>query len=211
MGALVTRLIGGPATVLLVGLDGAGKSLILRRIRTAQVVAGGGGGSDSPTAAEGNNGGGILPAPSSSPSSSATTAVYDERMTLTKWHAGGDARARRLQPLYVHHCDYAQAVIFVCDSADRGEERVAECVAALRDVLAADVARPEVPVLVLANKQDLAGAMSVAEVEKLLGVEALRGAGRTIVARGCSAATGVGLGEALDLLADLLRPASQGR
>uniref|UniRef100_A0A8C9STR0 ADP-ribosylation factor-like 4D n=1 Tax=Scleropages formosus TaxID=113540 RepID=A0A8C9STR0_SCLFO len=60
-----------------------------------------------------------------------------------------------------------------------------------------------VPVLILANKQDLAGAMSVAEVEKVLALHELS-ASTLHHAQGCSAVDGQGLQPGLEKLYEMI-------
>ncbi|KAK7498933.1 hypothetical protein BaRGS_00009742 [Batillaria attramentaria] len=80
---------------------------------------------------------------------------------------GGDEKYRR--PLYglfkQSRNTCKKGILYVVDSSDR--ERIAECREELDSLLDGDQMRG-VPVVVLANKQDLPGAMSVEELEEEL-------------------------------------------
>eukprot|EP01089_Gocevia_fonbrunei_P015559 TRINITY_DN4578_c0_g1_i3.p1 TRINITY_DN4578_c0_g1~~TRINITY_DN4578_c0_g1_i3.p1 ORF type:complete len:105 (+),score=29.20 TRINITY_DN4578_c0_g1_i3:2-316(+) len=95
-----------------------------------------------------------------------------------------------------HFNQNVQAVIFVVDSNDR--ERIGEGAEELQKMLREDELR-EAAVLVLANKQDLPNAMSVAEVTDKLGLHNMRN--RKWYIQACCAASGDGLFEGLDWLA----------
>ncbi len=63
--------------------------------------------------------------------------------------------------LWKHYFKNTDAVIFVLDSNDR--DRISECKSELHRLLGDDELR-DAAILVLANKQDIPGAMSVEEV-----------------------------------------------
>jgi signal recognition particle receptor subunit beta len=84
----------------------------------------------------------------------------------------------------------------VVDSNDR--ERVSEAAEELQKMLREDELR-EAAVLVLANKQDLPNAMSVAEVTDKLGLHSMRN--RKWYIQATCATSGDGLYEGLDWLA----------
>lgn len=93
-------------------------------------------------------------------------------------------------------CYYAntEALIYVIDSSD--SERLATSRSELLTMLAEDELK-NVPVLVFANKQDVAGALSPAEVSEKLGL-AGQEKGREWSVRGSCATKGEGLEEGLD-------------
>lgn len=66
--------------------------------------------------------------------------------------------------LYRHYVDQADAVVFVVDSTDR--ERLDEAVDELFTHVIPTIEESQVPVLVLANKQDVAGVMSPEEIKR---------------------------------------------
>lgn len=69
----------------------------------------------------------------------------------------------------VHALEWADAVVFVCESTPRGIERAQEIVRSLRgEVKDAD---PPIPIVVQANKQDVEGALPPEEVAARLGLE----------------------------------------
>jgi len=122
------------------------------------------------------------------------------------WDVGGQDRVR---PLWRSYTRAADGMVFVVDSADleRMEEARVELARVARTREAAGV-----PLLVIANKQDLLLARSAVEVERLLGVAELRrgttaaGAtgGRLCCVRPVCAITGDGLDEALQQLYQMI-------
>lgn len=92
--------------------------------------------------------------------------VAYRNIDFVAWDVGGQDKIRRL---WHHYLEGGDALIFVVDSSDRERFPVAaEELARLRAVL------PRVPVLVYANKQDVRGAASCAEVADALQLHALR-------------------------------------
>jgi len=110
------------------------------------------------------------------------------------WDVGGQERVRALWRSYTRAAD---GMMFVVDSADveRIEEARVELARVTRTREAAGV-----PLLVVANKQDLLLARSAVDVERLLGVAELRHGGRSCCVRPVCAITGQGLDEALERL-----------
>ena len=120
------------------------------------------------------------------------------------WDVGGQDRVRALWRSYTRAAD---GMVFVVDSADveRMEEARVELARVARTREAAGV-----PLLVLANKQDLRLARSAVDVERLLGVAELRrgttaAGGRSCCVRPVCAITGDGLDEALEQLYQMIR------
>ena len=130
--------------ILMVGLDAAGKTTILYKLKLGEVVT------TIPTI--GFN----------------VETVQYKKIEFTVWDVGGQDKIR---PLWRHYFQNTQGLIFVVDSNDR--ERVAEASEELQKMLREDELR-EAKLLVFANKQDLPNAMSVAEVTDKLGLHALR-------------------------------------
>ena len=91
-------------------------------------------------------------------------------------------------------CDPPQAIIYVIDSSDSA--RLATSRSELLTMLSEDELK-SVPVLVFANKQDVGGAASPAEISDKLGL-AGQEKGREWSVRGSCATKGEGLGEGLD-------------
>ena len=160
------------ARILMVGLDGAGKTTILYRFKLGEVVT------TIPTT--GFN----------------VESVDYKSFALTMWDVGGQDKIR---PFWRHYYQNTQAVVFVVDSNDR--DRVPEAKEVLHRMLA-EGALSDSRLLVFANKQDLTGAMSAAELTEGLGLNELRG--RSWHIQACSSTTGDGLSEGLDWLAEHL-------
>ncbi|RKP01619.1 hypothetical protein CXG81DRAFT_11751 [Caulochytrium protostelioides] len=76
-------------------------------------------------------------------------------VVMKLWDLGGQARFRSLWPRY---CRGVDAIVFVCDAADRA--KLAAARVELHDLLGRP-ALAGIPVLVLGNKNDLAGALDV--------------------------------------------------
>ena len=126
------------ARVLILGLDSAGKTTILYRMKLGEVVT-------------------TIP----------TIGFNVETLTfnniqLTVWDVGGRDKIR---PLYRHYFANTQAFIYVVDSNDR--DRMPEALEEMTRSLNEDELR-DCPVIILANKQDLPNAMSCSEIEDKL-------------------------------------------
>jgi len=120
--------------ILMVGLDAAGKTTILYKLKLGEIVT------TIPTI--GFN----------------VETVEYKNISFTVWDVGGQDKIR---PLWRHYYQNTQGLIFVVDSNDR--ERVSEAADELKKMLQEDELRDAV-VLVFANKQDLPNAMPVAEL-----------------------------------------------
>jgi len=130
--------------ILMVGLDAAGKTTILYKLKLGEIVT------TIPTI--GFN----------------VETVEYKNINFTVWDVGGQDKIR---PLWRHYFQNTQGLIFVVDSNDR--ERIGEAAEELNKMLNEDELR-DAAVLVFANKQDLPNAMSVAEVTDKLGLHQLR-------------------------------------
>ena len=84
--------------------------------------------------------------------------VEYKNISFTVWDVGGQDKIR---PLWRHYYQNTQGLIFVVDSNDK--DRIGEAHDELQRMLA-EAELAEAVVLVFANKQDLPNAMSVAEV-----------------------------------------------
>jgi ADP-ribosylation factor protein 1 len=161
--------------ILMVGLDGAGKTTILYKLRMGDVVT------TIPTV--GFN---------------VETVSYNN-VSFTMWDVGGQDKIRKLWKYYYENI---QAIIFVVDSMDRARlDSFDECEHPAKDeldrLLEADQLR-DASLLVFANKQDIPGAMKVQELTQRLGLDKLRN--RDWYIQGCSAVNGDGLYEGIDWL-----------
>lgn len=163
----------------MVGLDAAGKTTILFKLKLGDVVT------TIPTV--GFN----------------VETVDYKNISFTVWDVGGQDKIR---PLWRHYYQNTQAVIFVVDSNDR--ERIDDSrdyENSAREELSRMLAEPELDnaaLLVFANKQDLPGAMKVQEVTERLGLNKIRN--RQWFIQGSSAPSGAGLFEGLDWLVNVL-------
>ena len=127
-------LCGRQGRLLLVGLDNAGKTSLMRRITTSHMVA---------------------PAPTLHASSEEVTV---QSVTFSIHDLGGHAQARRVWRNYTAGIT---GVVFVVDAADAG--RLDESCAELASLLGDDQLSGT-PFLVLGNKIDVAGACSKDEL-----------------------------------------------
>ncbi|KAL3151637.1 hypothetical protein ABBQ38_012628 [Trebouxia sp. C0009 RCD-2024] len=118
-------------------------------------------------------------------------------LNLTVIDMSGASRYRSLWEKYYRD---AQAIIFVVDSTDRLRLVVARN--ELDQILQhQDVTQP-IPLLVMANKQDLEGALPAAELAQMLQLQDIRDSPWQIVAT--NALTGDGLESGTEWLADAL-------
>ncbi|XP_047432293.1 ADP-ribosylation factor-like protein 11 [Mugil cephalus] len=151
--------------VILMGLDSAGKSTLLARMLTGQVVT------TSPTI--GFNVG---------------TLNLDKKTSLTVWDVGGQ---KSMRPNWRYYLDDCKALVFVVDSSDR--ERMPEAQKVLKKVLGEEKLRG-VPLMVLANKKDVAKSMTIREVSTQLDLPSYKD--RLWEIQACSGLEGLGLHQA---------------
>ncbi|XP_013145319.1 PREDICTED: ADP-ribosylation factor 1 [Papilio polytes] len=130
--------------ILMVGLDAAGKTTILYKLKLGEIVT------TIPTI--GFN----------------VETVEYKNISFTVWDVGGQDKIR---PLWRHYFQNTQGLIFVVDSNDR--ERIGEAREELMRMLSEDELRDAV-LLIFANKQDLPNAMNAAEITDKLGLHSLR-------------------------------------
>lgn len=148
MGLSLARLFGGlfgksDVRILMVGLDAAGKTTILYKLKLGEIVT------TIPTI--GFN----------------VETVEYKSIVFTVWDVGGQDKIR---PLWRHYFQNTQGIIFVVDSNDR--DRIGDAREELMRMLNEDELRDAV-LLVLANKQDLPNAMAVPEIIEKLGLSSL--------------------------------------
>ena len=132
------------ARILMVGLDAAGKTTILYKLKLGEIV------STIPTI--GFN----------------VETVEYKNLKFTVWDVGGQDK---LRPLWRHYFQNTNGVIFVIDSNDK--ERVMNARDELMKMLVEDELR-DAALLVFANKQDMPNAMTTAEIIDKLGLHSLR-------------------------------------
>jgi len=130
--------------ILMVGLDAAGKTTILYKLKLGEIVT------TIPTI--GFN----------------VETVEYKNISFTVWDVGGQDKIR---PLWRHYFQNTQGIIFVVDSNDR--DRISEARDELQRMLNEDELRDAL-LLVFANKQDLPNARNAAEITDKLGLHSLR-------------------------------------
>ncbi|TNJ26720.1 ADP-ribosylation factor like protein 2a [Giardia muris] len=160
------RKKGKSLQLLILGLDNAGKTTILRKLCAEDVTT------TMPT--QGFN---------------AKTIKGPKGVSLNCWDVGGQ---RAIRTYWENYYSGTSCLIWVVDSGDfkRLEEVALELSLAVEDARLAGV-----PVLIYANKQDLATALSPSELCDKVGLWALRD--RVWHIQGCSALTGEGLEEGI--------------
>ena len=117
-----------------------------------------------------------------------------KNLNLIVWNVGGASRL-----LYKQYYQNVEGLIFVVDSNDR--DRIEDAAEEFKKMLAEEELK-DCAILVMANKQDLNGALPPGEVTEKLGMDELKG--RTWLVQGTSATTGQGLKEGLDWMTSVL-------
>ena len=149
MGGIFSGAAPPQHNLLVVGPDRAGKTTLLWWLGHV-----GRGGSHPTSAGQIGNPAEVLTTP---------------RFVMTAWDLGTGAR---LGPLWRHYYPRADCVIFIVDAADA--EMLHAVAKPELDKLLAEPLLAEVPLLVLANKQDLPAAVAPVAVQEALGLHALR-------------------------------------
>lgn len=144
--SIFNRLFGKKQMrILMVGLDAAGKTTILYKLKLGEVVT------TIPTI--GFN----------------VETVEFKNINFTVWDVGGQDKIR---PLWRHYFQNTQGLIFVIDSNDR--ERMSEASEELQKMLSEEELKDAI-LLVFANKQDLPNAMPASQIRDSLRLENLNG------------------------------------
>ena len=170
---IVSKQLGKDVRMLMLGLDSAGKSTILYKLNLNETVA-----------------------------TTTTTGFNVETISLSKdvkftiWDVGGQDNIRHL---WKHYFQGTEGLIYVVDSNDpsRMEESRKEFQGVLKDV-----DNDDIPILVLANKQDLPQAMKPADVAQKLGLNEL--SERQWHVQGTCATSGDGLYEGLNAFGEMV-------
>lgn len=164
--------------VVVIGLDSAGKTSLLYRLKLKEFVK------TIPT--KGFN------------TEKVKVAIGSSRaITLQVWDVGGQEKLRPLWKSYTRRTD---GMVFVVDSTEL--ERMEEAKVELHKITRTSE-NQGVPVLILANKQDVDTALAAGEVEKLLAVHELSAATLRHV-QSCSAVDGRGLQAGLEKLHEMI-------
>eukprot|EP01112_Ceratiomyxa_fruticulosa_P013251 TRINITY_DN3713_c0_g1_i1.p1 TRINITY_DN3713_c0_g1~~TRINITY_DN3713_c0_g1_i1.p1 ORF type:complete len:179 (-),score=26.28 TRINITY_DN3713_c0_g1_i1:172-708(-) len=145
LGKVLGKMFGNKEMrVLMLGLDAAGKTTILYKLKLGQGV------STIPTV--GFN----------------VETVTFKKVKFNVWDVGGQDKIR---PLWRHYYAGTQALIFVVDSNDR--DRIQEAQQELLRIIS-DREMKDAVLLVFANKNDLPNIMDTAEITEKLGLHKLR-------------------------------------
>jgi len=131
--------------ILLLGLDNAGKTTILRTLASEEI--------SQITPTQGFN----------------IKSVQSQGFKLNVWDIGGQ---RRIRPYWRNYFENTDVLIYVIDSTDRN--RFDETGMELNELLE-DEKLSGVPLLVFANKQDLFSAAKASEIADGLGLQTVRG------------------------------------
>ncbi|XP_076057410.1 ADP-ribosylation factor-like protein 4C [Oratosquilla oratoria] len=179
-GSLLDALptLSSPLHIVMLGLDSAGKTTALYRLKFDQYLN-------------------TVPTIGFNCEKIKGTSGKCKGTSFLVWDVGGQ---EKLRPLWRSYTRCTDGLVFVVDSTDgdRMEEAKMELLRTVRS--------PEnsaVPILVLANKQDLPGAKDAAYVEKVLGLKELGPQQLYFVQPAC-AIIGEGLAEGLEALYDLI-------
>mmetsp|Transcript_107562 Transcript_107562/g.261123 ORF Transcript_107562/g.261123 Transcript_107562/m.261123 type:complete len:184 (-) Transcript_107562:246-797(-) len=183
MGLFIAKLMDSFAgtkerRMLMLGLDGAGKTTMLYKLKLGEVVH------TMPTIGFNCEG------------------VTYKNVSFQAWDIGGQDKLRRLWRYYFEGTD---AIVWIVDSVDR--DRMEEAREELAKLMGEDQLRDS-KLLVFANKQDAAGAMTPAQIADALDLHKLR---RDWYIQAASALTGDGVHEGLDWLVTAMNKSDAAR
>ena len=172
---IINKVMFGPppAHILFLGLDAVGKTTMLYKLKLNETF--------SPISTCGFN---------------VETVRLAKNTSFTIWDVGGGAR---MPPLWRQYYAVARGVVYIVDASDSSRFNEAK---GWLDVLLESDELAEVPILLLANKQDLPNAVSPSEVAVEMGLNVVDGRVRV---RGTCAMTGEGLQEAMMELHEWIR------
>ena len=181
MGLIISHLVKAyesfgkqRARILMLGLGAAGKTTILYKLKVNETVT------TIPTI--GFN---------------VETVEPTKNINFTVWDVGGQDKIR---PLWKHYFNGCEGLIYVVDSADAS--RFEESKKELDWIMESDD-MSGVPVVVLANKQDLPNSQSTSQVAESLGL--LKVTKRQWYVQGTCAVSGDGIYNAVTKLSELVK------
>tara|TARA_A100001388_G_C28598142_1_gene416797 strand:+ start:131 stop:679 length:549 start_codon:yes stop_codon:yes gene_type:complete len=151
------KSLTGPSTILILGLDNAGKTMVLYCMKLKTSIQ-----HTIPTV--GFN----------------IEEINYENLTIKAWDLGGQSS---LRSMWKHYYEGSDAIIFVVDSNDK--DRLQEASDELYELLDNQYLKDK-PFLIFANKQDLPCAVDINEFKKKMRLENMEMA-RKIRIVGCSA------------------------
>ncbi|ORY93018.1 ADP-ribosylation factor family-domain-containing protein [Syncephalastrum racemosum] len=163
--------------VLIIGLDNAGKTTLLERIKSLFSGVTG------------------LPPDKIAPTVGLNIGRVDIKSSrINFWDLGGQRDLRSIWERYYTEC---HGIVFVVDSTD--SRRLEECKDTFESMITNDGVEG-VPVLMLANKQDVEGALRVEEIKEVFNKIAVKLGARDSRVLPISALEGDGVREAVDWL-----------
>uniref|UniRef100_A0A8C6ZS53 ADP-ribosylation factor-like protein 14 n=1 Tax=Nothoprocta perdicaria TaxID=30464 RepID=A0A8C6ZS53_NOTPE len=143
--------------IVILGLDSAGKTTVLYRLQFNEFVN-------------------TVPTKGFNTEKIKVTLGNSKTVTFHFWDVGGQ---EKLRPLWKSYTRCTDGIVFVVDSVD--VERMEEAKTELHKITRISE-NQGVPVLIVANKQDLRNSLSLTEIEKMLAMT-VPPAGRLCVAR----------------------------
>lgn len=152
--------------ILLLGLDNAGKTSCLKKLSDEEISH-------------------IMPTQGFN-----IKSLSQEGFKLNVWDIGGQ---KAIRPYWKNYFDNTDALVYVIDSADR--RRIEETGLELNSLIEQEKLAG-VPVLILANKQDLVNALTPEEISAALNLTNIRD--RQWHIQACSAKTGDGLQQGIE-------------
>ncbi|NWS72510.1 ARL14 protein, partial [Crotophaga sulcirostris] len=169
------------ANILMLGLDSAGKSTLLYKFKCNEVFL-------------------------TTPTIGFNVDMIETRkdFTLTFWDVGGQQKMRQV---WCNFLENADGLLYVVDSSDkrRLEESKKEFALILKNEFI-----KHIPVIVLANKQDLPGALNAEEITRRFNMKKYC-SDRNWYVQPCCALTGEGLSEALQTLTTFVKNYSRSK
>ncbi|KAK6473072.1 UNVERIFIED_CONTAM: hypothetical protein FKN15_050811 [Acipenser sinensis] len=164
--------------VVVIGLDLAGKTSLLYRLKLREFVK-------------------TIPTKGFNMEKIKVAIGSSRSITFQIWDVGGQEKLRPLWKSYTRRMD---GIVFVVDSTET--ERMEEAKVELHKITRTSE-NQGIPVLVLANKQDLPAPLSVTEIEKVLALHEMSASTLHHV-QGCSAVDGQGLQPGLEKLYEMI-------
>lgn len=165
--------------IVVVGLDSAGKTSLLYRLKLKEFVE-------------------TIPTKGFNMEKVKLSVGGSRAINFQVWDVGGQEKLRPLWKSYTRRTD---GIVFVVDSTEL--ERMEEAKVELHKITRTSE-NQGVPVLILANKQDLDAALALSEVEKLLSVHEMSMYTLYHV-QSCSAVDGQGVQQGLERLYDMIQ------
>ncbi|XP_053507365.1 ADP-ribosylation factor-like protein 14 [Ictalurus furcatus] len=170
--------IPSEAQILMLGLDGSGKSTLLYKLKYNEAVV------TVPTVGFNVE----------------MLETKEKGFVLTVWDVGGQ---HRMRIHWEHYYQGTAGLVFVVDSKDKA--RIPEAKQELEKILG-NKSLKGLPLIVLANKQDLPGAASAGDVAEILKLKEICGK-RHWFLQPCSGKTGAGLEECFQMMGHFLKTA----